>query len=51
MLKVRNLRKIDTSLGKPKDFQVGEDKILAEVIFSMIYQRRPHIWKGVEEIF
>jgi hypothetical protein len=36
-------------LGKPKSFQVEEDKILAEVTFSTIYRRIPLIWKGVEE--
>jgi hypothetical protein len=36
-------------LGKPKAFQVKEDKILAEATLSTIYQRMPLIWKGVEE--
>jgi hypothetical protein len=36
-------------LGKPKAFQVEEDKILAEVTLSTIYRRMPLIWKGVEE--
>jgi hypothetical protein len=36
-------------LGKPKYFQVKEDKILAEVTLSTIYRRMPLIWKGVEE--
>jgi hypothetical protein len=36
-------------LGKPKTFQVEEDKILAEDPLSTIYQRMPLIWKGVEE--
>jgi hypothetical protein len=36
-------------LGKPKDFQVEENKILGEVTLSTIYRRIPLIWKGVEE--
>jgi hypothetical protein len=36
-------------LGKPKAFQVEEDKIIAEVTLSTIYQIFPLIWKGVEE--
>jgi hypothetical protein len=48
-VKVSNSQIIDTSLGKPKAFQVEEDKILAEVTLSTIYRRMPLIWKGVEE--
>jgi hypothetical protein len=33
---VIKLRRADTSLGKPKSFQVEEDKILAEVTLSTI---------------
>jgi hypothetical protein len=48
-VKVNNSQIADTSLGKPKAFQVEEDKILAEVTLSTIYRRMPLIWKGVEE--
>jgi hypothetical protein len=48
-LKVRNSQIDDTILGKPKAFQVEEDKILAEVTLYTIHRRMPLIWKGVEE--
>jgi hypothetical protein len=34
-------------LGKPKSFQVEEDKVLLKVIFSMIYQIMSLTWKGI----
>jgi hypothetical protein len=49
MLKVIHSQIVETILGKPKAFQVEEDKILAEVTLSTIYRRIPLIWKGVEE--
>jgi hypothetical protein len=48
---VRILRIVDLSLGKPKALQVEEDKFLAEVIVSVIYQimylTRKDIGRGI----
>jgi hypothetical protein len=38
-----------TQSWEKKTFQVEEDKILAKVTLSTIYQIMPLIWKGVEE--